>query len=125
MSDETTPVQPQEIPQAPRMPEAPATTIVREPEAPATTIVKEPVAPTPVVEKAPVAPVAPAPIAKPAVSPVVPKVNYGAPVKKAPVTPLKTIEIKKDDNPSIVSVAISFVAAAVAVAFAVMIVLDI
>ena len=110
MSDETTPVQPQEIPQAPRMPEAPAP------------VVEETVAPTPVVEKAPVAP---APVAKPAVSPVVPKVNYGAPVKKAPVTPLKTIEIKKDDNPSIVSVAISFVAAAVAVAFAVMIVLDI
>ena len=110
MSDETTPVQPQEIPQAPRMPEAPAP------------VVEETVAPTPVVEKAPVAP---APVAKPAVSPAVPKVNYGAPVKKAPVTPLKTIEIKKDDNPSIVSVAISFVAAAVAVAFAVMIVLDI
>ena len=113
MSDETTPVQPQEIPQAPRMPEAPAP------------VVEETVAPTPVVEKTPVAPVAPAPVAKPAVSPVVPKVNYGAPVKKAPVTPLKTVEIKKDDNPSIVSVAISFVAAAVAVAFAVMIVLDI
>ena len=110
MSDETTPVQPQEIPQAPRMPEAPAP------------VVEETVAPTPVVEKAPVAP---APVAKPAVSPAVPKVNYGAPVKKAPVTLLKTIEIKKDDNPSIVSVAISFVAAAVAVAFAVMIVLDI
>ncbi len=134
MSDETNPIQPQEIPSAPTMRVAPAE--------PQTVRVEAPVAPTPV--EAPVAPVAPAPVAKPvasaptapvakpvapAVKPAVsldlPKAKYGVATKAGTATPMKTVEVKKDENPSIVSVAIDFVAAAVAVAFAVMIILDI
>lgn len=134
MSDETNPIQPQEIPSAPTMRVAPAE--------PRTVRVEAPVAPTPV--ETPVAPVAPAPVAKPvasaptapvakpvapAVKPAVsldlPKAKYGVATKAGTATPMKTVEVKKDENPSIVSVAIDFVAAAVAVAFAVMIILDI
>ena len=134
MSDETNPIQPQEIPSAPTMRVAPAE--------PQTVSVEAPVAPTPV--ETPVAPVAPAPVAKPvasaptapvakpvapAVKPAVsldlPKAKYGVATKAGTATPMKTVEVKKDENPSIVSVAIDFVAAAVAVAFAVMIILDI
>ncbi|MBR7106444.1 MAG: hypothetical protein IKC88_05600 [Opitutales bacterium] len=134
MSDETNPIQPQEIPSAPTMRVAPAE--------PQTVRVEAPVAPTPV--ETPVAPVAPAPVAKPvasaptapvakpvapAVKPAVsldlPKTKYGVATKAGTATPMKTVEVKKDENPSIVSVAIDFVAAAVAVAFAVMIILDI
>lgn len=134
MSDETNPIQPQEIPSAPTMRVAPAE--------PQTVRVEAPVAPTPV--ETPVAPVAPAPVAKPvasaptapvakpvapAVKPAVsldlPKAKYGVATKAGTATPMKTVEVKKDENPSIVSVAIDFVAAAVAVAFAVMIILDI
>ena len=137
MSDETNPIQPQEIPSAPTMRVAPAE--------PQTVRVEAPVAPTPVeTPVAPVAPVAPAPVAKPvasaptapvakpvapAVKPAVsldlPKAKYGVATKAGTATPMKTVEVKKDENPSIVSVAIDFVAAAVAVAFAVMIILDI
>jgi len=134
MSDETNPIQPQEIPSAPTMRVAPAE--------PQTVRVEAPVAPTPI--ETPVAPVAPAPVAKPvasaptapvakpvapAVKPAVsldlPKAKYGVATKAGTATPMKTVEVKKDENPSIVSVAIDFVAAAVAVAFAVMIILDI
>lgn len=134
MSDETNPIQPQEIPSAPTMRVAPAE--------PQTVRVEAPVAPAPV--ETPVAPVAPAPVAKPvasaptapvakpvapAVKPAVsldlPKAKYGVATKAGTATPMKTVEVKKDENPSIVSVAIDFVAAAVAVAFAVMIILDI
>ena len=134
MSDETNPIQPQEIPSAPTMRVAP--------DEPQTVRVEAPVAPTPV--ETPVAPVAPAPVAKPvasaptapvakpvapAVKPAVsldlPKAKYGVATKAGTATPMKTVEVKKDENPSIVSVAIDFVAAAVAVAFAVMIILDI
>ena len=134
MSDETNPIQPQEIPSAPTMRVAPAE--------PQTVRVEAPAAPTPV--ETPVAPVAPAPVAKPvasaptapvakpvapAVKPAVsldlPKAKYGVATKAGTATPMKTVEVKKDENPSIVSVAIDFVAAAVAVAFAVMIILDI
>ena len=137
MSDETNPIQPQEIPSAPKMPVVP---VAEQP-------IATPVAPTPaVVPEAPVkpiAPVAPAPVApaptivpetpakpvatvaKPAVSLDLPKAKYGVATKAASATPLKTVVVKKDDNPSIISVALSFIAAAVAVAFTVMIVLDI
>ena len=122
MSDETNPIQPQEIPSAPTMRVAPA-----EPVAP---VAPAPVAPTPVeapVAPAPTAPVAKpvAPAVKPAVSLDLPKAKFGVATKAGTATPLKTVEVKKDENPSILSVAIDFVAAAVAVAFAVMIILDI
>ena len=130
MSDETNPIQPQEIPSAPKMPVAPVVEQTIAPKAPATPVVK-PVAPaTTVVSEAPIAkPVAPVasatPVAKPAVSLDLPKAKYGVATKAASATPLKTVTVKKDDNPSIISVALSFIAAAVAVAFTVMIVLDI
>ena len=130
MSDETNPIQPQEIPSAPKMPVAPVVEQTIAPEAQATPVVK-PVAPaTTVVSEAPIAkPVAPVasatPVAKPAVSLDLPKAKYGVATKAASATPLKTLTVKKDDNPSIISVALSFIAAAVAVAFTVMIVLDI
>ena len=119
MSDETNPIQPQEIPAAPTMPTPPVAA-----PAPATQVASEPVAPA---VEAPVAkPVAPTPtpVAKPAVSNELPKARYVAP-KPASVAPMKTVEVKKDENPSIASVAVDFIAAAVAVAFAVMIILDI
>ena len=122
MSDETNPIQPQEIPSAPTMRVAPAE--------PQTVRVEAPVAPTPVeapVAPAPTTPVAKpvAPAVKPAVSLDLPKAKFGVATKAGTATPLKTVEVKKDENPSILSVAIDFVAAAVAVAFAVMIILDI
>ena len=122
MSDETNPIQPQEIPSAPTMRVAPAE--------PQTVRVEAPVAPTPVeapVAPAPTAPVAKpvAPAVKPAVSLDLPKAKFCVATKAGTATPLKTVEVKKDENPSILSVAIDFVAAAVAVAFAVMIILDI
>ena len=125
MSDETNPIQPQEIPSAPTMRVAPA-----EPVAPVAPAPVARVAPTPVeapVAPAPTAPVAKpvAPAVKPAVSLDLPKAKFGVATKAGTATPLKTVEVKKDENPSILSVAIDFVAAAVAVAFAVMIILDI
>ena len=127
MSDETNPIQPQEIPSAPTMRVAPAEPVA--PVAPAP-VEQAPVAPAPVakpVASAPTTPVAKpvAPGVKPAVSLDLPKAKFGVATKAGTATPLKTVEVKKDENPSILSVAIDFVAAAVAVAFAVMIILDI
>ena len=59
--------------------------------------------------------------AKPSVS--LPKANMSRP-KPVSVKPLQPVEIKSD-SPSVLSVAVDFIAAAVAVAFAVMIVLDV
>jgi hypothetical protein len=125
MSDETNPIQPQEIPAAPTMPTPP----VAAPAPAVAPVVEAPVEQAPVIKPiepatAPVAkPVAPA--TKPAVSLDLPKAKYGVATKAASATPLKTVEIKKDENPSIGSVAVDFISAAVAVAFAVMIILDI
>lgn len=130
MSDETNPIQPQEIPSAPTMRVAPAEPVAPvAPVAPAP-VEQAPVAPAPVakpVASAPTTPVAKpvAPGVKPAVSLDLPKAKFGVATKAGTATPLKTVEVKKDENPSILSVAIDFVAAAVAVAFAVMIILDI
>ena len=132
MSDETNPIQPQEIPSAPTMrvaPAEPVAPVAPAPVAPAP-VEQAPVAPAPVakpVASAPTTPVAKpvAPAVKPAVSLDLPKAKFGVATKAGTATPLKTVEVKKDENPSILSVAIDFVAAAVAVAFAVMIILDI
>ena len=59
--------------------------------------------------------------AKPSVT--LPKANMSRP-KPVSVKPLQPVEIKSD-SPSVLSVAVDFIAAAVAVAFAVIIVLDV
>lgn len=95
-------------------------------------------APKPAVAAAPAAQVSPAPAAaapsisaaptpaatRPAAAPKfdLPKAKYGIANKAA--APVQ-VQVKKSDNPSILSVAIDGIAAAVAVAFAVLIVLDI
>ncbi len=138
MADETTPsennaTQTQQIPVAPKPVAAQPISLDEEKtstsQSPVISLVEEkkessPVAETqaPIVEeKAPVA------AAKPTVKSLeLPKAKYTVNKVAAPSsTPKKIVEVKKDDNPSIMSVAVDFVAAAVAVAFAVMIVLDI
>lgn len=110
MSDETTPQENlnEKLPEAPKM-DMPAAPVA-------------PAAPT-----APVAPVAPAAEVKPAAAPPsfeLPKAKFGIANKAAAAVQPKQ-EIKIEENPSIISVAIDGLAAAVAVAFAIMIVLDI
>lgn len=82
-----------------------------------------PAATAPTVSATPVAP-APAAARPAAAAPKfdLPKAKYGIANKAgAPVQ----VQVKKSDNPSILSVAIDGLAAAVAVAFAVLIILDI
>ncbi len=84
-----------------------------------------PLQPSPLAEEKPAVPAA-----KPAMKLDLPKAKYSVHnrvVKVAPAstTVKKVVEVKKNDNPSIISVALDFTVAAVAVAFAVMIVLDI
>lgn len=81
----------------------------------------------PAAPAAPVAPVAPAAEVKPAAATPsfeLPKAKFGIANKAAAAVQPKQ-EIKIEENPSIISVAIDGLAAAVAVAFAIMIVLDI
>jgi hypothetical protein len=104
MSDETTPQENlnEKLPEAPKM--------------------DMPAAPV-----APVAPVAPAAEVEPAAAAPsfeLPKAKFGIANKAAAAVQPKQ-EIKIEENPSIISVAIDGLAAAVAVAFAIMIVLDI
>lgn len=110
MSDETTPQENlnEKLPEAPKM-DMPAAPVA--PAAPA----------------APVAPVAPAAEVEPAAAAPsfeLPKAKFGIANKAAAAVQPKQ-EIKIEENPSIISVAIDGLAAAVAVAFAIMIVLDI
>ncbi len=137
MADETTPSEnnaapTQQIPVAPKPVVAQPISLDEEKtsksESPVISLVEEKKE-SPIAEAAPVveekAPVA---VAKPAVKSLeLPKAKYTVTNRvAAPSTaPKKIVEVKKDDNPSIMSVAVDFVAAAVAVAFAVMIVLDI
>lgn len=113
MSDETTPQENlnEKLPEAPKM-DMPAA-----PVAPAATV----------APAAPAAPVAPAAEVKPAAAAPsfeLPKAKFGIANKAAAAVQPKQ-EIKIEENPSIISVAIDGLAAAVAVAFAIMIVLDI
>lgn len=88
---------------------------------------KLPEAPKMDMPAAPVAPVAPAAEVKPAAATPsfeLPKAKFGIANKAAAAVQPKQ-EIKIEENPSIISVAIDGLAAAVAVAFAIMIVLDI
>lgn len=128
MPEETNNIQPNANPEAkPVLPEAPTAKPVL-PEAPAA----KPVLPeAPAAKPAPVAsapkislPTAePKAAAKPSVA--LPRANTARsafkPASAKPVQPVKMA----DDSPSAVSVAVDFVAAAVAVAFAVMILLDV
>ena len=123
MSEETNNTQPTSNPEVkPVLPEAPAAKPVL-PEAPAA----KPVLPAAKPAAAASAPkivlptAAPKQPAKPSVS--LPKANMSRP-KPVSVKPLQPVEIKSD-SPSALSVAVDFIAAAVAVAFAVMIVLDV
>ncbi len=135
MSDETNieNQQPQAIPAAPRI-EIPQTESnfvaeesVKEKQTPT---MPEQSSPAPVAKETVVATTVsqPAPAVSAAKSLELPKAKFGVATKAAAVKPTvstKVVEVKKDDNPSITSIAIDFVAAAVAIAFAVMIVLDI
>ena len=88
---------------------------------------KLPEAPKMDMPAAPAAPVAPAAEVKPAAAAPsfeLPKAKFGIANKAAAAVQPKQ-EIKIEENPSIISVAIDGLAAAVAVAFAIMIVLDI
>lgn len=128
MPEETNNIQPNANPEAkPVLPEAPTAKPVL-PEAPAA---------KPVLPEAPAAKPAPAasapkislPTAEPkaAAKPSValPRANTARPAfKPASVKPVQPVKMA-DDSPSAVSVAVDFVAAAVAVAFAVMILLDV
>ena len=128
MPEETNNIQPNANPEAkPVLPEAPTAKPVL-PEAPAA---------KPVLPEAPAAKPAPAasapkislPTAEPkaAAKPSValPRANTARPAfKPASVNPVQPVKMA-DDSPSAVSVAVDFVAAAVAVAFAVMILLDV
>lgn len=128
MSEETNNIQPNANPEAkPVLPEAPTAKPVL-PEAPAA---------KPVLPEAPAAKPAPAasapkislPTAEPkaAAKPSValPRANTARPAfKPASAKPVQPVKMA-DDSPSAVSVAVDFVAAAVAVAFAVMILLDV
>lgn len=128
MPEETNNIQPNANPEAkPVLPEAPTAKPVL-PEAPAA---------KPVLPEAPAAKPAPAasapkislPTAEPkaAAKPSValPRANTARPAfKPASAKPVQPVKMA-DDSPSAVSVAVDFVAAAVAVAFAVMILLDV
>ncbi len=128
MPEETNNIQPNANPEAkPVLPEAPTVKPVL-PEAPAA---------KPVLPEAPAAKPAPAasapkislPTAEPkaAAKPSValPRANTARPAfKPASAKPVQPVKMA-DDSPSAVSVAVDFVAAAVAVAFAVMILLDV
>lgn len=132
MSEETNNTQPTSNPEVkPVLPEAPAAKPVL-PEAPAAKpVLPEAPAAKTVLPEAPAAAAsapkivlptaAPKQSAKPSVS--LPKANMSRP-KPVSVKPLQPVEIKSD-SPSVLSVAVDFIAAAVAVAFAVMIVLDV
>lgn len=128
MPEETNNIQPNANPEAkPVLPEAPTAKPVL-PEAPAA----KPVLPeAPAAKPAPVAsapkislPTAePKAAAKPSVA--LPRANTARPAfKPASAKPVQPVKMA-DDSPSAVSVAVDFVAAAVAVAFAVMILLDV
>ncbi|PWL69203.1 MAG: hypothetical protein DBY30_01205 [Verrucomicrobia bacterium] len=128
MPEETNNIQPNANPEAkPVLPEAPTAKPIL-PEAPAA---------KPVLPEAPAAKPAPAasapkislPTAEPkaAAKPSValPRANTARPAfKPASAKPVQPVKMA-DDSPSAVSVAVDFVAAAVAVAFAVMILLDV
>ena len=124
MSEETNNTQPTSNPEVkPVLPEAPAAKPVL-PEAPAvkTVLPEAPAAKPAAAASAPkiVLPTAaPKQPSKPSVS--LPKANMSRP-KPVSVKPLQPVEIKSD-SPSALSVAVDFIAAAVA--FAVMIVLDV
>lgn len=128
MPEETNNIQPNANPEAkPVLPEAPTAKPVL-PEAPAAkpTLPEAPAAkPAPAASAPKISlPTAePRAAAKPSVA--LPKANMSRsafkPASAKPVQPVKMA----DDSPSAVSVAVDFVAAAVAVAFAVMIVLDV
>lgn len=109
------PVLPEAPAAKPVLPEAPAAKTVL-PEAPAAKPAAAASAPKIVLPTA-----APKQPAKPSVS--LPKANMSRP-KPVSVKPLQPVAIKSD-SPSVLSVAVDFIAAAVAVAFAVMIVLDV
>ena len=118
MPEETNNIQPNVNPEAkPVLPEAPAAKPVI-PEAPAA---------KPVLPEAPAAKPEPA-VSAPKISlptAALPKANTARPAfKPVSAKPLQPVKIA-DDSPSAVSVAVDFVAAAVAVAFAVMIVMDV
>lgn len=117
MPEETNNIQPNANPEAkPVLPEAPSAKPVL-PEAPAA---KPAAAPAPKISLPTVEPKV---AAKP--SAAFPKANVARPAfKPASARPAQPVAAA-DDSPSAVSVAVDFVAAAVAVAFAVMIVLDI
>lgn len=128
MPEETNNIQPNANPEAkPVLPEAPTAKPVL-PEAPAA----KPVLPeAPAAKPAPAAsapkislPTAdPKAAAKPSVA--LPRANTARPAfKPASAKPVQPVKMA-DDSPSAVSVAVDFVAAAVAVAFAVMILLDV
>lgn len=119
MSEETNNTQPTSNPEVkPVLPEAPAAKPVL-PEAPAAKpVLPEAAASAPKIVLPTAAPKQPA---KPSVS--LPKANMSRP-KPVSVKPLQPVAIKSD-SPSVLSVAVDFIAAAVAVAFAVMIVLDV
>ncbi|MBP3526309.1 MAG: hypothetical protein J6J65_07200 [Opitutales bacterium] len=128
MPEETNNIQPNANPEAkPVLPEAPAAKPVI-PEAPAAKPVL-PEAPAAKPEPAVSAPKISLPTAEPKVaakpSVALPKANTARPAfKPVSAKPLQPVKIA-DDSPSAVSVAVDFVAAAVAVAFAVMIVMDV
>lgn len=128
MPEETNNIQPNANPEAkPVLPEAPAAKPVI-PEAPAAKPVL-PEAPSAKPEPAVSAPKISLPTAEPKVaakpSVALPKANTARPAfKPVSAKPLQPVKIA-DDSPSAVSVAVDFVAAAVAVAFAVMIVMDV
>lgn len=120
MSDEQTPppfpenTAPKPVAPAQEAPKAApaATPVAQVSHAPAATVSATPAAPAPTAAR----PAAAAPKFD------LPKAKYGIANKAgAPVQ----IQVKKSDNPSILSVAIDGLAAAVAVAFAVLIILDI
>ena len=126
MPEETNNIQPNANPEAkPVLPEAPTAKPVL-PEAPAA----KPVLPeAPAAKPAASAPKISLPTAEPkaAAKPSValPRANTARPAfKPASAKPVQPVKMA-DDSPSAVSVAVDFVAAAVAVAFAVMILLDV
>ena len=118
MPEETNNIQPNANPEAkPVLPEAPTAKPVL-PEAPAAK--PAPVASAPKISLPTAEPKA---AAKPSVA--LPRANTARPAfKPASAKPVQPVKMA-DDSPSAVSVAVDFVAAAVAVAFAVMILLDV